>query len=130
MTQLKDDCFAFGGKLMSVAEALALVDQRVTAVAGRETLTLRAAHRRFLAEDLTSAMDVPPFTNAAVDGYAFASADLKPAAPTRLRIRGRATAGHQSYLKRGWTSTARPSTRMPAQSRATLSRQAFPPLTA
>jgi molybdopterin molybdotransferase len=94
MTQLKDDCFAFGGKLMSVAEALGLVDQRVHAVAGRETLGLRAAHRRFLAEDLTSAIDVPPFTNAAVDGYAFASAGLNPAAPTRFRIRGRAAAGH------------------------------------
>lgn len=94
MTQLKDDCFAFGGKLMSVAEALALVDQRVSAVAGRETLDLRAAHRRILAEDVTSAIDVPPFTNAAVDGYAFAAADLKPAVPTRFRIRGRAAAGH------------------------------------
>jgi molybdopterin molybdotransferase len=94
MTQLKDDCFAFGGKLMSVAEALALVDQRVTAVAGRETVALRGAHRRILADDVASAIDVPPFTNAAVDGYAFASADLRTAEPTRFRVQGRAAAGH------------------------------------
>jgi len=38
-------------------------------------------------------LDLPPFDNSAVDGYAVRHADLKPDADTTLRIGGRLTAG-------------------------------------
>ena len=94
MTQLSDDCFAFGGPLMTAAEALALLAERLTTVAQPETVELRQAHRRILAEDVTSPLDLPPHPNAAVDGYAFAFEDLAVGTDTALRIAGRAAAGH------------------------------------
>ena len=38
MAQLKDDCFAFGGELMPVTDALALLRERVTLVVDPETV--------------------------------------------------------------------------------------------
>jgi len=43
MAQLSDDCFAFGGALLTVEEALARISERVTCVVGNETVPLRAA---------------------------------------------------------------------------------------
>ena len=95
MAQLADDCFAFGGRLMTMAEALGLLDERAVAVAGTETVGLRAARGRILAADVTAERDVPPHDNAAVDGYAFRFQDLRPDGPSTLGLAsGRAAAGH------------------------------------
>ncbi|MGH2722388.1 MAG: molybdopterin molybdenumtransferase MoeA, partial [Actinomycetota bacterium] len=45
-----------------------------------------------VAEPLVAALDLPPFTNAAMDGYAVRTADLGPAG-ARLRVTGRVAAG-------------------------------------
>jgi molybdopterin molybdotransferase len=63
-------------------------------VAEIESVPLADAQRRILAQDVISAGDVPPFANAAVDGYAFAFADLHADKDTRLKLAGRAAAGH------------------------------------
>src|SRR5271169_2964313 len=94
MAQLSDDCFAFGGALLSVDEALARIDAGVVAVVDSETAPLRMAAGRVLARDLIAAMDLPPHANSAVDGYAVAHADLLPDRDTELPIGGRAAAGH------------------------------------
>ena len=94
MAQLSDDCFAFGGALLGVDEALARIDQRVIPVVGSETMMLRAACGRILAEDVVAAMNLPPHANSAVDGYAVRHADLAPDRETELPIGGRAAAGH------------------------------------
>ena len=94
MAQLSDDCFAFGGTLLSVDAALALVAERVTAVVGEETVTLAEAAGRILANDLVAGMDVPPHANSAVDGYAILHADLLSDRDTVLPVTGRAAAGH------------------------------------
>jgi molybdopterin molybdotransferase len=94
MAQLSDDCFAFGGELMSAAAALALLRSKLVAVADVERLALSAASGRILAEKLVATRDVPPADNVAVDGYAVCFDDLNPAAATILPIGGRATAGH------------------------------------
>jgi len=94
MAQLSDDCFAFGGGLLTVAEALAEIDGRLAPVVGAETVPLRAASGRVLARDIIAAMDLPPHANSAVDGYAIAHADLLPDEETVLRVGGRAAAGH------------------------------------
>lgn len=80
---------------LPLTEAIARAAAAVTAVAEVETLPLAAALGRVLAGDLPSPIDLPGADNAAMDGYAVRSADLQsPAAEVRLRLLGRALAGH------------------------------------
>jgi molybdopterin molybdotransferase len=94
MAQLTDDCFAFGGQLMSAGEALAILKSKVHAVTETESVRLNDARGRVLAEPVVATRDVPPHDNAAVDGYAVNFDQLKPGEPTTLPIGGRAAAGH------------------------------------
>lgn len=94
MAQLSDDCFAFGGALLGVDAALALIAARVAPVVAEERVPLAAAAGRILARDLVAGIDVPPHANSAVDGFAFAHADLRPDRETVLPVGGRAAAGH------------------------------------
>ena len=93
MAQLSDDCFAFGGGLLDVAAALANIEARIGRIAEEETVPLAAAAGRVLARDLLAPLDLPPHANSAVDGYAFAHADLREG-ETVLPVGGRAAAGH------------------------------------
>ncbi len=94
MAQLTDDCFAFNGPLLPVAEVERLIAERVVPVGGREMAPLRAALGRVLAEDVVAPLNVPPFDNSAVDGYAVRADDLLENAETRLAVVDRAAAGH------------------------------------
>jgi len=94
MAQLSDDCFAFGGQLMSAGEALAILKSKVHAVTEVEAVGLSDGRGRILAAPVVATRDVPPHDNAAVDGYAVNFDDLKPGEPTVLPIGGRAAAGH------------------------------------
>ncbi len=94
MAQLGNDCFAAGQGLMTAADALAFIDTRIAPVAEVESLPLAQARGRILSDDLVASGNVPPHDNAAVDGFAFRSGDIKDGAPTRFRIAGRAAAGH------------------------------------
>jgi molybdopterin molybdotransferase len=94
MAQLSDDCFAFGGALLSIEEGIRRISERVEpSAATSETVTLLAADGRVLAEDIIAAIDLPPCDNAAVDGYAVRHADLTDAATTTLPVQGRDVAG-------------------------------------
>ena len=93
MAQLTDDCFAFGGELMPVDEAVALIAERLTAIGEYEHVSLAEADGRILAQNLIAPIPLPPFTNSAVDGYAVRSRDLAGASETRLAISGRIEAG-------------------------------------
>src|SRR5207244_11519052 len=93
MAQLTDDCFAFSGPLLPVAEAERLIRARVAPVAEVETVPLNAARGRVVAHDIVARIDLPPFDNSAVDGYAVRHADLAPEGETRLTIVERVTAG-------------------------------------
>jgi molybdopterin molybdotransferase len=94
MAQLSDDCFAFGGALLSVDAALGRIEERVTAVVETETVPQGGACGRILARDVVASMNLPPHANSAVDGYAFAHADLVPGREAVLPVLGRAAAGH------------------------------------
>jgi molybdopterin molybdotransferase len=94
MAQLSDDCFAFGGDLMPIGAALALIEQQVTPQVESETVPLKEARGRILAAPLKAPRDVPPHDNSAVDGYAVFFDDLASGAPTVLPVAGRAAAGH------------------------------------
>ena len=93
MAQLSDDCFAAGGRTLATAEALALIDARVVPITETVTVGLRAAAGRILGADVVAERAVPPHDNAAVDGYAFAFADLGAGEESVFPIAGRAAAG-------------------------------------
>lgn len=75
-------------------DALARILAAVRPVGATETIPLWTGHRRVLAEDLRSAIDVPAHDNAAMDGYAVRGADLPAAGIARLTLVGRTLAGH------------------------------------
>jgi molybdopterin molybdotransferase len=93
MAQLSDDCFAFGGPMMSVDEAVAIIAARVTAVNDVETVALTAADGRILSRDIAAPLPLPPFTNSAVDGYAVRSGDLPQDSEQAFAVTGRIQAG-------------------------------------
>src|SRR4029077_336916 len=73
-----------------------LIGERVAPVSGVETVPLREAMGRVLAEDVIALVNVPPFDNSAVDGYAVCAATLDAKGETRLTIVGRVAAGHDA----------------------------------
>ncbi len=93
MAQLSDDCFAFGGPMMSVDEAVRIIASRVSAVQEIERLPLTQGDGRILAHDIVAPLSLPPFTNSAVDGYAVRSEDLPPDEAKAFPVTGRIQAG-------------------------------------
>jgi molybdopterin molybdotransferase len=96
MAQLTDDCFAFSGPLLPLAEAERMIRDRVAPVAEVETAPLTAARGRVIASDVVAPIALPPFDNAAVDGYAVRYADLKPQSETALTLGEHVTAGRSA----------------------------------
>ena len=96
MAQLSDDCFAFGGPMMSVDEAVAIISARVTAVQDIETVPLGDADGRILASGISAPLPLPPFTNSAVDGYAIRGGDVPRGEETAFPVTGRVQAGASS----------------------------------
>ena len=93
MAQLSDDCFAFGGPLLRVAEAIRLIRDRIAPVEDHERLALANAAGRVLVADVKAQVAVPPFDNSAVDGYAVRHADLAGGQDTVLLVTARLPAG-------------------------------------
>ncbi|PTM39096.1 gephyrin-like molybdotransferase Glp [Bosea sp. 124] len=93
MAQLSRDVEAFGGALMTLEQAGERVLALVGPVAGTEVVALAQADGRVLADDIAAPLDLPPFANSAVDGYAVRFADLATAGSTRLPVAGRVAAG-------------------------------------
>ena len=85
-------------KLMPVEDARAAMLAEVAPLAG-ETIALKAAIGRVLAQDVAAVRDQPPFAASAMDGWALRSAD----APGTLSIIGESAAGHgyEGELKPG-----------------------------
>ena len=98
MVQLTDDCFAFSGPLLSLEAMERLIGERIAPVGENEQVTLRDARSRVTAADVTAPVDLPPFDNSAVDGYAVRHADLNPAGATTLLVAGRLAAGARSDI--------------------------------
>jgi molybdopterin molybdotransferase len=99
MAQLSDDCFAFGGPVMSVDEAVAIIAARVAAVQETETVDLRHADGRVLATGIAAPLPLPPFTNSAVDGYAVRSGDLPLTEERAFPVTGRVQAGASAQAR-------------------------------
>jgi len=72
-------------EILSLAEAQALVLGRVRPLAA-ETLPLAEAAGRFLAEHVRAVVDLPPFRNSAMDGYALRAVDTPGELPVVHRV--------------------------------------------
>jgi molybdopterin molybdotransferase len=101
MAQLTDDCFAFNGPLLPVAEAERMIVERVASIDGRESVGLREALGRVLVENVVAPINVPPFDNSAVDGFALRGDDLVADGERRLAIVGRVAAGGAGHYALG-----------------------------
>lgn len=91
-TSKADDCAPTGSPLLSVEAGRQQILDAVAVIEGSERVQLRDLSGRVLAEPVVSAIDVPPFDNSAMDGYALRSADCGDP-ETRLRVIGSCFAG-------------------------------------
>jgi molybdopterin molybdotransferase len=107
MAQLTDDCFAFSGPLLRIDLMEKMIVDRIAPLSEREDVPLRAARGRVLASDVVSPVNVPPFDNSAVDGYAVRSDDLDKTIETRMAITDRVQAGHSAAHPLGRGETTR-----------------------
>ncbi|MBS0446418.1 MAG: molybdopterin molybdotransferase MoeA [Proteobacteria bacterium] len=78
--------------LLALDDALARLLGAVAPLPGTESVSTFDALGRVLAEDVRSALDVPPADNSAMDGYAMRAADV-PASGTVLPVSQRIPAG-------------------------------------
>jgi molybdopterin molybdotransferase len=86
------------GHLISVEEALAEILSHVRPL-NPERVAILDALGRVLAEEVVSDIDIPPFDNSAMDGYAVRAADVagaSPESPMRLAVTGSVAAGYVS----------------------------------
>jgi molybdopterin molybdotransferase len=91
--------------MLSVAEASERILAEIRVLAP-ETVPLRQALGRVLAEDISATVTMPPWSNSSMDGYAVRSADITPVMsgePVRLRVIATIAAGEFAPrpLKRG-----------------------------
>ncbi len=94
MNPTTTDCCAIPGqKLLSVEQGRERILQAVHAVTAIEHLHLRAALGRILATPVVSTIDVPPFANSAMDGYAVRSQDCTDVVQADLSVVGSSFAG-------------------------------------
>jgi molybdenum cofactor synthesis domain-containing protein len=74
------------GETISLEEARAIITQSLRPIDRVERVPLDAAHGRVLAQELVASADVPPFSRAAMDGYAVRAVDTAGATPARPAI--------------------------------------------
>lgn len=86
------DCDSHQAQLKPVDEALSFLLDQVKPISGLETLVLNEALGRVLAAPVKSQVDVPPWDNSAMDGFAINSQDLDKH-EGRLRVAQRIPAG-------------------------------------
>ncbi len=85
-------CDAVTDCLKPLEEAMALLLSHAKAVSETEMVSLSEANGRILAESVVSQINMPPWDNSAMDGYAVNTVDL-PAIGTRLAVSQRIPAG-------------------------------------
>lgn len=86
MSELGVSPLQAGDPQLSVAEARAAIHRALVPIEGEECVPLEAAAGRVLAADLLSPIDVPAHDNSAMDGYAFAGAQLQPGGALTLAV--------------------------------------------
>ena len=79
--------------LMSLEQALEKILDSIEPINAVEMLTIMEAFDRILAEPIKSPLNVPPYQNSAMDGYAVRGADLPVSGETTLKLIGTSWAG-------------------------------------
>ena len=79
---------------LSLEEALSKALATTHVVSDVETVSLSSAHRRVVAQDVVATLDVPPWDNSAMDGFAIDAASYTQGQP--LTIQGIITAGEKA----------------------------------
>jgi molybdopterin molybdotransferase len=92
--KLIDDCFVLDKDRLPHNEAIGILKTRVHPVTEVEQVDLSGASGRYAAETIVAPRPIPGHDNAAVDGYAFASADYDAASGSTFRVVGEVAAGH------------------------------------
>jgi len=80
-------------KLLTVEQVHQQLEQLTTPVTGNERIDIRAALGRILDEDVISPINVPPYANSAMDGYALNASDLPASGEITLTMIGKSFAG-------------------------------------
>ena len=93
IAQIAAELEGYDPRALSVGAVGAFLEQLVEPVSEAEVVRLQEALGRVLAEDIVSAISVPPHDNSAMDGYAFDGAQLAPGRPLALKVVGTALAG-------------------------------------
>lgn len=78
---------------LSIEAAQQRIHAAITPIADREEIPIQQALNRVLAEPVYSSIDVPPYTNSAMDGYALRGADIPASGEKQLKIAGSVLAG-------------------------------------
>ena len=78
---------------LSVDDALLRIDDSITSLNRSESLPISQLLDRILAEDIRSPIDVPPYTNSAMDGYAVNGSSLPSTNEKPYRLFGTVFAG-------------------------------------
>lgn len=86
-------CDDYDPNSLNVDQARERILAAISTVDGIERLALRSALDRVLAEDIVSPIDVPAYTNSAMDGYAVLASDLPKQGSVTLKVIGTALAG-------------------------------------
>jgi len=89
---VKTDCDTDTGWL-SVDQARNRMCDSVNVIDGFERVAIRDSLNRILVEDVISPINVPPYDNSAMDGYALRSADLPSSGEATLKVSGQSFAG-------------------------------------
>jgi len=79
--------------IITLETALQRITQHIQPLRESESVSLRVALNRTLAQDITAPINIPSHTNSAMDGYALHSRELSPQLETRLTVIGTSFAG-------------------------------------
>jgi molybdopterin molybdotransferase len=93
IAQIAAELQGYDPQALSAADVNTFLERLVEPVSATEDLPLFSALGRVLAQDVVSPISVPPHDNSAMDGYAFAGAQLVEGQPLTLRVVGTALAG-------------------------------------
>ena len=86
-------CDEYDASLLTVETAQQRILQVAQPISGVERVAIRSALGRVLAEPIISPINVPPYANSAMDGYAINTAELQTGTPLQLSVIGTSWAG-------------------------------------
>ena len=95
------NCDDYDPNSLLMEEALIRIEQTVTPVSGKENVSVTDALARVLAEDVLSPINVPAYTNSAMDGYAVSKNEIPKTGSKQLKVIAKVFAGHPFSQKIG-----------------------------